>query len=91
MLTNKIRLYKSHAGHRYKSCNALHVAHMGVLDIESQRLHGLEGRLDLPALPICFNRPLRTIEAHKNLKFGHSIRVLDSTAGKIDIFSLVKE
>ena len=38
---NKIRPYKSHAYHRRKSCDALHVAHVGVLDVEAGGLHGL--------------------------------------------------
>ncbi len=40
MFTNEIRPYKSHADHRDKSCDAVHITHMGILDVEAGRFHG---------------------------------------------------
>lgn len=42
MLASEIRPYKSHAGHRDKSCDALHVAHVGVFDVEAGGFHSLK-------------------------------------------------
>ena len=91
MFTNEIRPYKSHAHHRHKSCDALHVAHMGVLDVEAGGFHGLEGRLDLPAFLIGDDSVFRAVEAYENLQFRDTIGVLYPAPGKIDIFTLVKE
>ena len=44
MFTNEIRPYKSHADHRDKSCDALHITHVGILDVEAGRFHGSERR-----------------------------------------------
>ena len=91
MFTNDIRPYKSHAYHRHKSCDALHVAHMGVLDVEAGGFHGLGGRLDLPAFLIGHDSAFRAVEAYENLQFRDTIGVLYPAPGKIDIFTLVKE
>lgn len=91
MFTNEIRPHKSHAHHRNKSCYALHVVHVGVLDIEAGRFHCLECRLDLPSFLISHDSAFRTVEAYENLQFRNSVRVLYPTPGKIDIFTLVKE
>lgn len=91
MFANEICPYKSHAYHSNKSCDALHVAHVGVLDIEAGGFHGLEGSLDLPAFPICDDRLLGTVEAYEDLQFGDSVGVFYPTARKIDILSLVEK
>ena len=91
MFTNEIRPYKSHAYHRDKSCDALHITHMGVLDVEAGRFHGSEGRFYLPTLFVCQNRTLGPVEAYENLQFRNSIGVFDSAAGKIDILAFVKK
>ncbi len=49
MFTNEICPYKSHTHHRDKSCDALHITHMGVLDVEAGRFHGSKGRFYLPS------------------------------------------
>ena len=91
MFTTEIRPYKSHAYHRDKSCDALHITHMGVLDVEAGRFHGSEGRFYLPTLFVCQNRTLGPVEAYENLQFRNSIGVFDSAAGKIDILAFVKK
>lgn len=91
MFTNEIRPYKSHADHRDKSCDALHITHVGVLDVEAGRFHGSEGRFYLPSLFVCQNRVLGPIEAYENLQFRNSIGVFDSASGKIDILTFVKK
>lgn len=40
MYANEIRPYQCHADHRRKTRNAVDVAQVGVLDIESGGLHG---------------------------------------------------
>lgn len=62
MFANEILPYKSHADHRDKSCDVFHVAHVGVLDVESGSLHDPEGSLNIPPLLISENRAFRTIE-----------------------------
>lgn len=48
MFTNEIRPYKCHAYHRDKSCDALHIAHVCVLDVEAgENFMVLKSRLDL--------------------------------------------
>ena len=64
---------------------------MGVLDVESGGLHGLEGSLDLPAFLISQDSTFWTVETYENLQFGNPVGVLDPASGKIDIFTLVKE
>ena len=91
MFTNEIRPYESHADHRDKSCDALHITHMGVLDVEAGRFHGSEGRFYLPTLFVCQNRALGPVEAYENLQFRNSIGVFDSASGKIDILAFVKK
>lgn len=91
MFSNEIRPYKSHAHHRHKPCDALHVAHVGVLDVESGGFHGLEGRLDLPAFFIGHDCILGTVEAYEDLQFRNSVGVFYTAPGKIDILTLVKE
>lgn len=91
MFTNEIRPYKSHADHRDKSCDAVHITHMGILDVEAGRFHGSKGRFYLPSFFVCQNRLLGPIEAYENLQFRNTIGVFDSTAGKIDILTFVKK
>lgn len=91
MFANEIRPYKSNAYHRHKSCDALRVAHVGLLDVESGGFHGLESRLNLPALLIGHDCILGTVEAYEDLQFGDSVGVLYPAPGKIDIFTFVKE
>ena len=91
MFTNEIRPYKSHAYHRHKSCDTLHVAHMGVLDVEAGGFHGLESGLDLPSFPIGQDSTLGTVEAYEDLQFRDSLGVLDPASGKIDILAFVEE
>ena len=91
MFTNEICPYKSHANHRDKPCDALHITHMGVLDIETGRFHGSESRFYLPTLFVCQNRALGPVEAYENLQFRNSIGVFDSASGKIDILTFVKK
>ena len=91
MFTNEIRPYKSHAHHRRESCDALHVAHVGVLDVEAGGLHGLEGSLDLPAFLISQDSTFWTVETYENLQFGNPVGVLDPASGKIDILAPVEE
>ena len=87
MFTNEICPYRSYADHRDKSREALHAAHVGVLDVESRRLHCFEGGFDLPLFFVSLNGVLRTIEAYQNLQFRNSVRIFDSAAGKIDILT----
>ena len=91
MFTNEICPYKSHADHCHKSCDAFHVAHVGVLDVESGSLHGSECSLNLPPFLIGENRTFRTVETYQNLQFRHSVGVLYPASGKIDILPFVKE
>lgn len=91
MFTNEICPYKSQADHRDKSCDALHITHMGVLDIETGRFHVSESRFYLPTLFVCQNRALGPVEAYENLQFRNSIGVFDSASGKIDILTFVKK
>lgn len=91
MFTNEIRPYESHADHRDKSRDALHITYMGVLDVEAGRFHGSEGRFYLPSLFVCQNRTLGPVEAYKNLQFGDPVGVFYPASGKIDIFTLVKK
>ena len=91
MFTNEIRPYKSHAGHRDKSCDALHITHVGILDVEAGRFHGSESRFYLPSLFVCQNRTLGPVKTDENLQFRDTVGVLDPAPGKIDIFALVKK
>lgn len=91
MFANEICPYQSHAEHREKSCDALHITHMGVLDVKAGRFHGSESRFYLPSLFVCQNRVLGAVEAYENLQFRNSFGVFDSTAGKIDILTFVKK
>lgn len=91
MFANEIHPYKSNAHHRYKSCDAFRVAHVGVLDVEAGGFHGLESRLNLPASLIGQDSTFRTVEAYEDLQFRNSVGVLFPAPGKIDIFTLVKE
>lgn len=91
VLTNEIRPHKSHAYHGHKPSDAFYVAHVGVLDVEAGRFHGLEDCLDLPAFLISQNGTVGTVEAYEDLQFRDSIGVFNPTACKIDIFSLVDE
>ena len=91
MFTNEICPYKSHADHRDKSCDAVHITHMGILDVEAGRFHGSKGRFYLPSFFVCQNRLLGPIEAYENLQFRNTIGVFDPAAGKIDILTFVKK
>ena len=91
MFANEICPYKSHAEHREKSCDALHITHMGVLDVKAGRFHGSESRFYLPSLFVCQNRVFGPVEAYENLQFRNSIGVFDSAAGKIYILPFVKK
>ena len=91
MFTNEIRPYESHADHRDKSCDALHITHVGVLDVEAGGFHGSESRFYLPSLFVCQNRTFGPVEAYKNLQFRNTVGVFDSAAGKIDILAFVKK
>ncbi len=90
MFNNEINAIKSHADHD-KSCDAVHITHMGILDVEAGRFHGSKGRFYLPSFFVCQNRLLGPIEAYENLQFRNTIGVFDSTAGKIDILTFVKK
>lgn len=91
MFTNEIRPHESHAHRRHKSCDALRVAHVGVLDVEAGGFHGLESRLGLPAFLIGHDCILWTVETYEDLQFGDTFGILDPAPGKIDIFTLMKE
>ena len=91
MFTNEICPYKSHTHHRDKSCDALHITHMGVLDVEAGRFHGSKGRFYLPSFFVCQNRLLGPVEAYENLQFRNTIGVFDPASGKIDILPFVKK
>ena len=91
MSTNEICPYKSHADHRDKPCDALHITHMGALDVKAGRFHGSESRFYLPSLFVCQNRVLGSVEAYENLQFRNSIGVSDPAAGKIYILPFVKK
>lgn len=91
MFTNEIRPYKSHADHRDKSCDALHITHVGILDVEAGRFHGSESRFYLPSLFVCQNRTLGPVETDENLQFRDTVGVFDSATGKIDILAFVKK
>lgn len=91
MFTNEIRPYKSHAYHRHKSCDTLHVTHVGILDVEAGGFHCLESRLDLPAFLIGQDSAFGTVEAYEDLQFRNPVGVFDPASGKIDILALVEE
>lgn len=91
MFTNEICPDKSHADHCDKSCDAFHVAHMGVLNVESGSLHGSEVSLNLPAFFIGENCTFRSIKADKDLQFRNAIGVFNPAACKIDAFSFMEE
>ena len=91
MFTNEIRPYKSHADHRDKSFDAVHITHMGVLDVEAGRFHGSECRFYFPSFFVCQNRLLGPVEAYENLQFRNTIGVFDPASGKIDILPFVKK
>ena len=91
MFSNEIRPYKCHTYHCDKSCDAFHVTHMGVLNIESGGLHGSEGGFNLPALLIRENCAFRPVKADEYLQFRHTIGVFNPAACKIDVFSLMEE
>lgn len=91
MFTNEIRPYECQAYHSDKSCYALLITHMCVLDIESRGFHGLECRFNLPAFLIGPNSYLRTVEAYEDLQFRYSFGILDPAAGKIHILPFMDE
>ena len=91
MFTNEIRPCKSDADYRDKSFDAVHITHMGVLDVEAGRFHGSEGRFYLPSFFVCQNRLLGPVEAYENLQFRNTIGVFDPASGKIDILTFVKK
>ena len=81
MFANEIRPYKSNAYHRHKSCDALRVAHVGLLDVESGGFHGLESRLNLPAFLIGQDSTFGTAEAYEDLQFRDSVGVFYPATG----------
>lgn len=91
MFTSDMCPNKCNEDHYHQPCDAFHVAHMGVLDVESGRYKVFEKRLKLPAPLICLNCTLRSVEAYQDLKFRNSIRVLDFTSGKILILPIAKK
>ncbi len=91
MFANEIRPYKSHADHRDKSCDAVHITYMGVLDVEAGGFHGSESRFYLPTFFVYQYRVLWPVEAYENLQFLNAIGVFDPAVGKIDILSFVKK
>ena len=91
MFTDEIRPYERNADHCQEPCNPLGVAQVRVLDVEAGGFHGPECGLDLPSSFIGGYPLSGTIVADKNLKFRHTIGVLDAASGKINVFTLVKE
>ena len=73
MFTNEIRPYKSHADHRDKSRDAVHIAQVGVLDVEAGGLHGAKACLNLPSLFVSGNGLFGAVITNQNLQFRHAI------------------
>ena len=86
MFPNEIRPYQSYAYHRRQTRDAVDVAQVGVLDIESGGLHGAKACLNLPALFVGCHGSFRTIVANQDLQLRHSIRVFKHGTCNIDIF-----
>lgn len=91
MFPNEIRPYESNTNHCQKSCNPLCVAQMRVFDIESGGFHSPECGLDLPSPFISVDTLFRAVEADEDLKFRHTVGVLDSASGKINVLTFVQE
>ncbi len=76
MFTNEICPYKSHADHRDKSCDALHITHMGVLDIEAGDFIALKA-VSISHRFICMSQSRsRAVEAYENLQFRTPLEFL---------------
>ena len=91
MFTNEIRPYERNAGHCKKPCDSLGITQMRVFDVEAGGFHSPECSLDFLASFISAYPPFRTVVADENLKFRHTVRVLDAASGEINVFPLVKE
>lgn len=91
MITNEIRPYQCHADHRRKTCDAVNVAQMGVLDVESGGLHGSKACLNLPSLSVGCHGSVRTIVVNQDLQLRHTIGVLQHGSCNIGIFPFEKE
>ena len=91
MFTNEIRPYECNADHCKKPCDSLGITQMCAFNVEAGEFHGLECGLDFPP-PFIRGYPLfGTVVADENLKFRHTVRVLDAASGEINVFPLVKE
>ena len=91
MLTDEICPYERNADHCEEPCNPLGVAQVRVFDIESGGFHGSECGFDFPSSFIGGYPLFGTVVADENLKFRHTVRVLDAASGKINVFPLMKE
>ena len=87
MSANEIRPYQCHADHRRQTRDAVDVAQVGVLDIESGGLHSPKACLNLPALFVGCHGCLRAVVANKDLQFRHAIGVFQQGSGNADIFT----
>ena len=91
MFTNEIRPYECNADHCKKPCDSLGITQMCAFNVEAGEFHGLECGLDFPP-PFIRGYPLfGTVVADENLKFRHTVRVLNAASGEINVFPLVKE
>lgn len=86
MFANEIRPNQCYADHRRQTRDALDVAQVGVLDVESGGLHGAKACLNLPALFVGCHGSFRMVIANQDLQFRHSIRVFQHGTCNIDIF-----
>ena len=86
MFTNEIRPNQCYADHRRQTRDALDVAQVGVLDVESGGLHGAKACLNLPALFVGCHGSFRMVIANQDLQFRHAIRVFQHGTCNIDIF-----
>ena len=87
MFANEIRPYQCHADHRRQTRDAVDVAQVCVLDIESGGLHGAKACLNLPALSVGCHSRFRTVVADQDLQFRHTIGVFQHGSGYVDIFT----
>lgn len=91
MFTNEIRPYERNADHCEKPCDPLGVTQMRVFDVEAGGFHSPECGLDFPS-PFISGYPLfGTVVADEDLKFRHTVRVLDAASGEVNVFPFVKE
>ena len=91
MFTNEIRPYQSNAYQCEQTRDALSVAQMGVLDVESGGFQCAEGCFDFPTSPVGGNSVFGSVEADEDLKLRHAFGIFDPAASKIDVLPLVKK